>query len=288
MTRLAILSDIHGNLPALEAVLADMAQYQVDHVVVAGDVINVGPHSAAVAARVTASGWAVIRGNNEYYLLDYGTDRAPDQWQHYTLIPWLHRQMGGYWQTIIAGWPDTLCLRYPDAPPVRVAHGTPRSPWESIFPTAPEDEIAAMLDGVEETTLIVGHTHLPFEREVGSWHIINPGSVGIPLDGMPGASYAVLDGSPAGWAVTFRRVDFDYATLFEDLERSHIDDLPGVIGELVRREFQTARLHLYPFNRWRETHHPGIPQSADLLAQFTEEARWAYTPAPYHLHLEPA
>ncbi len=71
MTRLAILSDIHGNLPALEAVMADMAQFVVDHVIVAGDSINWGPFSREVVETVLLNNWAAVRGNNELYLLDY-------------------------------------------------------------------------------------------------------------------------------------------------------------------------------------------------------------------------
>jgi len=130
MTRLAILSDIHGNLPALEAVLQDLSQFTVDHVIVAGDVIDRGPFSVQVLERVTREGWAVIRGNAEFYLLDYNTPRAPAEWSDPTLFPLhlrLHRQLNGRWLTAIAAWPDTLSLRFPDAPPRRatVALTTP-------------------------------------------------------------------------------------------------------------------------------------------------------------------
>jgi predicted phosphodiesterase len=122
MTRLAILADIHGNLPALEAVLQDLSQFKMDHVIVAGDVINWGPFSAQVMERVTREGWAVIRGNNEFYVLDYNTPRAPSEWEEYSLLPWLHGQLNGHWRNVIAAWPD--------APPLRVVHGSPRSPWD--------------------------------------------------------------------------------------------------------------------------------------------------------------
>jgi predicted phosphodiesterase len=86
MTTLAILSDLHGNLPALEAVLAELAPLGVDQVIVAGDVINWGPFSAQVTARVIERGWAPIRGNNEFYLLDYSTPRAPCRLAGYSLL----------------------------------------------------------------------------------------------------------------------------------------------------------------------------------------------------------
>src|SRR4051812_1778127 len=107
MTRLAILADIHGNLAALEAVQVDLAQFSVDQVVVAGDVINWGPCSAEVAARVLEAGWAVIRGNNEFYLLDYGTPRAAAAWadtSQWRLLPWLQEQLPGPWPTLIGAW----------------------------------------------------------------------------------------------------------------------------------------------------------------------------------------
>jgi len=70
MTKLAILSDIHGNLPALEAVISDMENFEVDHVIVPGDVISFGPFSRQTAELVTEKGWPVIRGNNEFFLID--------------------------------------------------------------------------------------------------------------------------------------------------------------------------------------------------------------------------
>jgi Icc-related predicted phosphoesterase len=126
MSKLAILADIHGNLPALEAVIRDIdAQGGVDQVVVAGDVVNWGPFSAAVMARVSREDWAVIRGNNEYYLLEYNTPRQPEHWKNFALLPWLYEQLEGNWHRLIATWPDELSLRYPDAPPIRVFHASP-------------------------------------------------------------------------------------------------------------------------------------------------------------------
>ncbi|HEX8217763.1 MAG TPA: metallophosphoesterase family protein [Chloroflexia bacterium] len=105
MTRVAVLADIHGNLPALEAVSRDLEQFGVDLVVVAGDLINWGPCSEQVLEFVAERRWPVIRGNHEFYLLDYGTDRAPVAWQdssQFATLPWLRNQLAGRWQTTIA------------------------------------------------------------------------------------------------------------------------------------------------------------------------------------------
>jgi predicted phosphodiesterase len=293
MTQLAILSDIHGNLPALEAVRQDMAQFDVDHVIVAGDIINWGPFSVQVVERVAREGWAVIRGNNEFYLLDYNTPRAPAEWNdhlHMTnmnLLPWLYRQLSGRWQHVIASWPDTLSLRYPDAPPIRVVHGSPRSHWQGIFPTSSLEEMREKLSEVEETTLIAAHTHLAMDRAVGRWHILNPGTVGVPLDGETGvARYMLLESNGDGWHPIFRRVAYDVAPLFQAFECLRFVETCGVIGHLIVNEFKTARLHVLPFNHWRHATHPTRPASGALLDEFYRTVNiWDYTPIEYHNNL---
>lgn len=287
MTRLAILADIHGNLPALEAVIDDLARFEVDSVVVAGDVINWGPFSPEVMERVTGEGWAVLRGNNEFYLLDYKTPRAPAAWHNrddYPLLPWLVEQLAGRWHNVIAAWPDSLLLCFPDAPPVRVVHGSPRSASEPIHPITPAPEVEEIVRGVAETTLIAAHTHLAMDRRVGGLHLLNPGSVGVPLDGDLSAAYMLIDGDERGWHATFRRVPFDYAPLFAEFERQRFEERCGVIGRLVVDEFRTARLRLHSFLVWREVHHPGAPATAALLEQFYAADIWEYTLPAYRIN----
>lgn len=288
MTRLAVLADLHGNLTALEAVLADLAPFAVDHVIVAGDVINWGPHSAAVLARVVASGWAVIRGNNEDYLLDYQTPRMPAAWSEYTLLPWLKRQIDRRGHAIVAAWPDTLSLRFPDGPPLRVVHGTPRHNAEPIYPDSPAAEVAQLLDAVAEPVVIAAHTHLPMDRRVGRWRVLNPGSVGVPLDGAPGgvhrAAYLLLESADHTWHATFRRVPFDVQPVLAEFERQGFVDECGVTAELVLEEFRQARLRIHPFLRWRQVRHPGAPLTPALLAEFARIDPWEYIPSAYHVN----
>ncbi len=284
MARLAVLADIHGNLPALEAVLSDLASFHVDQIVIAGDVINWGPFSAQVVERVTCEGWPVTRGNNELYLLDYKSPRALPEWndrEQFPMLPWLYDQLAERWQTVIAGWPETLSLCFPDAPPIRVFHGLPSDPWRGLFPTLPAEEIETQLAGIEETTIIVAHTHLALDRQVGRWHILNPGSVGVPLDGELSTSYMLLEGDARGWRAMRRRLRFDYEPLFTEFERQRFVDECGVVGRLVLEEFRTARLQLHPFIHWRQEHFPNEPWSMGLLERFTDADRWEYTPLPY-------
>ncbi|MFN8512915.1 MAG: metallophosphoesterase family protein [Thermomicrobiales bacterium] len=271
MTRVAVIADIHGNLPALEAVLADLAQFEVDHLVAAGDLINWGPFSAQVVERAIAEGWAVIRGNHEYYLLDYDTPRAHAAWadpDHFSTLPWLRRQLGARLHARIAAWPDTITLRPPDAPPLRVVHGTPRSPWEPINPWTPPEQLAEILAGVAEETIVTAHIHMPLDRQFERWHIVNPGSVGLPLDGTWDASYLILDGDATGWRATFRRVPFSNEAIYAEFARQGFVAECGVVGELIIEEFRTSDLQIVPFLRWRAATCPDAPFSPDTLAQF--------------------
>jgi predicted phosphodiesterase len=245
-------------------------------VIVAGDVINFGPFTVQVVERVVESGWVVIKGNGESTLLDYGTPQAPEEWKDPNLFPippWLSRQLGDRWKTIIATWPDTLSLRYQDSSPIRVVHGTPRSAWESLYPNLADGDVARYLSGVQESTFIAGHTHLSMERKSGSWHLLNPGSVGAPLDGRFTASYMLLEGDETGWRPTFRRVLFDYDFLFDEFERIGFIEECGVIGRLIVEVFKTARPQ-FGFLRWRDRYYPKVPLSEEILEEYFERCEW--------------
>lgn len=284
MTRLALLSDIHGNLPALDAVLADVAELHVDHIVVAGDVVNWGPWSAEALARVVDEGWPVIRGNNEFYAIDYGTPRAPEAWRNvgqWPLLPWLHRQLDARARALLAMWPDTLSLRFADAPPLRIVHGSPRSPWEAILPDITDAEAELVLNGVEEDTIVAAHTHLPMDRQVGRWHILNPGTVGTPLNGRHEATYMLMEGTPEGWQAALRRLPIDPTPVLVEFERQGFVEACGVIGALVVEEYRCARLEVLPFLRWHQATCPDAPFSLDLLPDYVQTDWRLYCPAPY-------
>jgi predicted phosphodiesterase len=201
--RLAVLSDIHGNFPALQAIIDDMQQFDVDHVVVAGDSINWAPFSVAVMQRMMAENWAVIRGNHEMYLLEWGRPEVPEYRRNWSIPRWLNTVIPPDIRRVIAALPDTLTLLYRDVPPIRVLHGSPGDHWCGIYYQTTDDEIEEMLSSVEQETVIVGHTHLPMDRQSGRWHIFNPGSVGVPLDGVHGASYLLLESDGGPWQPTF-------------------------------------------------------------------------------------
>lgn len=282
MTRLAVLTDIHGNLPALDAIIADMGAFQPDHVIVGGDLINVGPYSAGVMQRVTELGWSTIRGNHEHYLLEYQTPRAPESRRGWKTMPYLYDQLAGRWYNVIAAMPDELVLYYPDGPPIRVMHGLPGNPWNSLHRLSTDDDVRRALAGVPETTVISGHYHLSFEKRVHGWHVLNPGSAGLPMDGLRDACYLILDSARDSWQPTFRRIPVDYAPVFAEFERQRFVENCGVIGYLITLQFKYARTVIDSFERWRLTHCPEVEPAIELVDHFLRtEDLWPYIPPPY-------
>jgi predicted phosphodiesterase len=287
MTKLAILADIHGVWPALESVLQDLGQFNPDRIIVVGDLINLGPFSRQVVIHAVENDWVVVRGNNELALLDYDTPRAPDQWQDLTqfaMLGWLDRQIDDDLKDTIGAWPDTLQLRFRDAPPIRLVHGSARSSIEPIYRTATDKEIEDLLAGTAEHVVVAGHTHLPMQRTSGKWRILNPGSVGMPLDGDGSASYMLLEGDRNGWHPTFRRVCFDYTPVFREFERQGFVEECGVIGYLVVETLRTARPQVTPFLKWRDQLYPDEPLSTEMLQEYAESAAWEeYTHPAYQV-----
>ena len=167
----AALYDVHGNLPALEAVLAEVAAAGVEKIVCGGDVVA-GPFPRECLERLEAHGAVFVRGN---------ADRE--------LSPWLTEQLPLDAQTFLAALPH---LRSLDG--VLYCHGSPRRDDEILTRVTPPERLAAVLEGVEERLVVCGHTHIQFDVRSGSIRVVNAGSVGMPYEGRRGAFWALLDG----------------------------------------------------------------------------------------------
>ncbi|MEZ4726160.1 MAG: metallophosphoesterase [Caldilineaceae bacterium] len=151
--QIAVLADVHGNLPALEAVLARLEEVQPDYVVLNGDLINGVPFSTEVIDLVRRLGWVVVRGNHEFYYLDFGTERAipgcedPTRWgQLHWLIDTITPAQGAY----LAMLPDERTLYVPGTQPIRVAHGVPGRNRVGFHNEQADEQIAAEIRPIQE------------------------------------------------------------------------------------------------------------------------------------------
>ena len=228
---LALLYDIHGNLPALEAVLADAVGAGADEWVLGGDFALFGAWPAETVGRLheldgsSRAHW--IRGNGERWTANPGD--APENEIVPDAIRACYEALGPETVAQLDNLPERCLL-----PTALFCHASPKSDVESFLPEPGEDE-DTLLAGVDVDRVVFGHTHLPFARQgPNGVALINPGSVGMPFDGDPRAAYALLadDGT-----VEHRRVDYDHQASAARV-RERFGDAPWT--EVVSRRIATA------------------------------------------------
>jgi predicted phosphodiesterase len=206
--RVAALYDIHGNLPALEAVLAEL---DADTILVGGDAV-LGPMPKETLELLRERGATFLRGN---------TDRAvgggvPDDDPWVERVRWAREQLDEEELGFLRGLPHPLSLDVEGLGPILFCHGSPRSDEEIFTAITPPKRLDAMLDGVQERVVVCGHTHVQFDRLVGDRRLVNAGSVGMPYEGEPGiAAWALL-----GPVVDLRRTRYDVTGAVERIRAS--------------------------------------------------------------------
>jgi len=231
----AVMADVHGNLPALEAVLADAREHGAKAFVAAGDLTLGGPYPLATFNRLREIGCWMIRGNSEQYLLDFTAGRFPalahtsQQWAplRYTAQQFTAEALG-----FLGEVRENAIFALDDAQPARVVHGSPRRINEGLIPDGLPDvvrlfesatlthqfqngnaNLSAVWQGVEESVFICGHTHIGWVEEKDGRLALNPGSVGAPINGDWRAQYALLHWNGVEWKPELRAVPYDLDAL---------------------------------------------------------------------------
>jgi len=223
---LGVLYDIHGNLPALDAVLEETQLAGADRYLLGGDYALFGAWPAETVARLRELDATWIRGNVDRWVDDPGEDDLPDEVRgavgrcRELLDAEAVAELGALPAALVEGG-------------VRYCHASPLSDLRSFPPEAgPEDE--ELLAGAEEARVVFGHTHLQFTRVGGvGTELVNPGSVGIPLDGDHRAAFALAH--PDG-RIELRRVEYDFQA-----SASAVRDVLGEFGETAARRIEQAR-----------------------------------------------
>jgi predicted phosphodiesterase len=233
MTRLAVLSDVHGNLPALEAVLADIkAQGAPDAYWVLGDLVAFCPWPTETLARLRAlPDVAFLQGNTDRYLVAGRRPavpvRSPDDWARMpgfltmrdALFRWTVGQLPYADYEFLRDLPPQLEIEDPGYGRVVAVHATPTDDETILLPDTPDDQVRPHLSGLDARLLLYGHTHRPVDRTVDGVRLVNDGSVGLPLDGDPRAAYALLDFEGGTCTVAIRRVAYDVESAVAELEQ---------------------------------------------------------------------
>lgn len=214
MDRLAVITDIHGNLPAFQAALARIDELGIADVVCGGDLVGYGPHPNEVCALIQERGIPTIYGNYDHAIardLDdcgcaYVTPRDRELGQK--SVEWTLTHTDRAAKGFMRGLPFDLELEVGDHR-VHVVHGSPRKVNEYLFEDKPARLYERLAAAESADVLVFGHTHKPWVREHGGVLFVNCGSVGKPKDGDPRAAFAVLDATGGRIHVTIERAEYD-------------------------------------------------------------------------------
>jgi predicted phosphodiesterase len=251
--RIAALFDIHGNLPALEAVLDEVRQAGVDRIVVGGDVVP-GPMPREALERLLDLDPPAqfIHGNCELAVLAqraaldggavtyWGTTSGkplpePDREN----MRWTAQQLTPGHERAIARWPKTLGLEIAGLGHVLFCHGTPRSETEVFTRLTSEDRLLPLFENLQASVVVCGHTHMQFDRRIGRTRVVNAGSVGMPF-GEPGACWALL-----GPGVHLRNTRYDLAKAAERIRGTQYPQAREYAHDVVQPPVEREMLELF-------------------------------------------
>jgi len=251
--RVAALYDIHGNLPALEAVLEEVRTAGVDAVVIGGDVVP-GPMPRECLKRLLELDPPAhfIHGNCERAVL--AQMAAPEAgaatyWGTASGRPlpeaiergmrWTARQLYPEYEGVFASWPRTLQLEIDGLGPVMFCHSTPRSETEIFTRLTMEDRLIPVFEGLHVSAVVCGHTHMQFHRTIGAIRVVNAGSVGMPI-GQTGAFWALL-----GPDIQLRRTGYDLTGTAERILATEYPQAADAARDLLQPPSEEEMLQLY-------------------------------------------
>jgi predicted phosphodiesterase len=230
--RVAALYDVEGNLPALEAVLAEVERERPDAIVVGGDIAT-GPMPGETLDRLRSLQHAhFLRGNADRTVVEVRRGERPDGLPDDVVaaLAWIAEQLNDEQIDFLRGIPQTVTLDVEGLGDVCFCHATPRDDNELFTELTPDDAVAELLAGTAEATVVCGHTHMQFDRRVGRWRVVNAGSVGVSWD----------DGREPRWAllgpdVSLRRTPLDRERAAERIRATDWPDAEEFLGDTRTR-----------------------------------------------------
>jgi predicted phosphodiesterase len=238
MDQAIVFGDIHANLPALEAVFADMQQRGVQHQYCLGDLVGYATFPNEVVAAIRERGIPTLAGNYDQGVGSNSDDcgcaytKAEDEERGKRSIAWTNAHTNDENKLYLRGLTRQIPLQLGDLR-VMLVHGSPRKINEYLFADRPDASLERLLNMVEADVLVCGHTHLPYHRVLPSGrHVVNAGSVGKPKDGDPRACYVVLRATGRDLYVEFVRVNYDVERAAQAIEAS---ELPHEFARMLRQ-----------------------------------------------------
>jgi predicted phosphodiesterase len=261
--RVAILADIHGNLPACEAVLEDITRSVApDFIVAAGDLALRGAHPRETVELLFDRCDSVLMGNTDCYLAgNYlgGAYRERDHWKT-DLLRWTRDQLGPELLQRLGALPFSVRYTPRKGQDLFVCHANPRNLEESLDPTLDEVAMRRFFNHLDAAACAFGHLHFPYRRRVGRMLIADVASVGIPRDGDLRPAYGVFTFTPKGWRVQIRRVRYPVRKATQALTARRVPGGPLLIHKLVEARYRHHTALLEAARR-----HSGLPPPGPVL-----------------------
>lgn len=258
--KIALLADIHGNFPALQAVTAHLEQWQPDQVIVAGDIVNRGPRSLDclrfVQSKQVSAGWLTVRGNHEDYVISQSRPDAPRSgpvFETHRNTYWTYKQLEDKIPALTA-MPFKLELAAPNGSLISLTHASLQGTRSGIYPSTSDVELKQKIEPAA-SFFGVGHTHWPLIRRLNGTLVVNAGAVGLPFDGDTRTCYAQVQWQHGYWSAEIIRLEYDRVQAERDFFETGFMSNSGGLAPLILDEFRKARSHLY---QWSERYHARV------------------------------
>lgn len=286
--RLAFLGDIHGNLPALEAVIAHLDRTQSpDGVYLLGDLVNRCPWNSEVMDWVQDRGWPSVVGNHDLIVSRLHTPeiRPPfDRRENFPVMYWTWDHLRAEQIASLHELPAEMTVPLDDAPPIRLLHGLPGNPFVGVYPESDEAEITQKFAGYREPVIIGGHTHRPLDRLIDGKRFLNPGSIGLPYNGDPRAQYMTLDlysgANGPVWQPTFHCIEYDTGVVADAFRTSGLLTEAGPVAQLYLRTVLNGEPWASDFGYWLKSQpaavRADIEGAVEAYLQVHGPGKWAF------------
>lgn len=235
--RVAVISDIHGNQVALEAVLEDLSlQSGIDHLVIAGDLCLNGPCPRQVLETVQKLGCPVIQGNVDAEVVNGAPEKGAKK---RTTVGWTREEIGQAGIDYLASLPFSHGIPNPAGSDLLIVHANPLNLEDAIFPNAPDSDLEHLLGGLEPSVgaLAFGHLHIAYTRRWRHLLLADVASCGLPRDEDLRAAYGILTWQDHSWEAEIRRVVYDVKAVVKQIKMSGIPNVEKRIKVLTEARY---------------------------------------------------
>lgn len=248
--RLALLSDIHGNITALEKILNELNKYDdLEGIVIAGDSIGDGPKSSEVLERLRKFKTWIIKGNREEDIIDYqmGRKKEWDYLKQFASMKWTFNSLKEEQLVFIKELANQIVIDIPGTSKIRVVHGSPRDVYEHLFPDKLIERLDYATRMIDEEYLVCGHSHRHWIKLHNDKLIINPGSVGQSFNKHISTEYSILEWKDSRWKHSHHYAKYDIEKAIDDFYKTGLSEYGGFWVEVTIMSLRESQNYMVGF-----------------------------------------